>query len=154
MQLLSLGILALGLIFDIVIILFIIVSILLIYSLLMISIEEKTFDSGIMRLIGLSKQGYVASILFQAVMFVIPSITCGYLASYPALYYLDKLLQKGESAEIVVPSAASTIEAIALGLLIPFFAAIIPIRVALKKTLGESLDTSRGSLSGTVVTVS
>ena len=53
----------LGLIFDIIIILFVIVSILLIYSLLMITIETKTFESGIMRLVGLSSNGYVSMIL-------------------------------------------------------------------------------------------
>ena len=43
MQILSYGILLLGLIFDIILILLIIVSVLLIYSLLMITVEHKTF---------------------------------------------------------------------------------------------------------------
>jgi ABC-type antimicrobial peptide transport system permease subunit len=88
MQILSYAILLLGLIFDIVLILLVIVSILLVYSLLMITVEHKTFESGIMRLIGLSKSGYVASIFMQASLFVVPSIVCAFLASVPALYYL------------------------------------------------------------------
>ena len=153
MQLLGLGILDLGLIFNIVIILFIIVSVLLIYSLLMISIEEKTFDSGIMRLVGLSKNGYIASIMFQAFMFVLPSIILGYVGSYPALFYLSKVIEKSDTGTIVVPGFSSTLQAIFLGLFIPFLAAIIPIRVALSKSLGESLDTSRGSIKGVKITV-
>ena len=43
-----------GLIFDVIIILFVIFSILLIYSLLLISVETKTLDIGIMRMVGLS----------------------------------------------------------------------------------------------------
>ena len=43
-----------GLIFDVIIILFVIISILLIYSLLLISVETKTLDIGIMRMVGLS----------------------------------------------------------------------------------------------------
>ena len=62
MQLYSVGILMIGLIFDIMLIMFIIISVLLIYSLLMITIETKTFDTGVMRLLGLSGGGFVALI--------------------------------------------------------------------------------------------
>ena len=51
-----------GLAFDVIVILFVIVSILLIYSLLLISVETKTFEIGIMRLIGLSKINFVGMI--------------------------------------------------------------------------------------------
>jgi hypothetical protein len=47
MELLSYATLLLGLVFGIIVILFITISILLIYSLLMISVETKTFDTGI-----------------------------------------------------------------------------------------------------------
>ena len=51
----------------------------------MITTETKTFDIGIMRLIGLSSSGFVAMIFTQAVMFVIPSILCAYICSFPTL---------------------------------------------------------------------
>ncbi len=54
MQLLSYATLLLGLVFGIIAILFIVISILLIYSLLMISVETKTFENGVLRLVGLS----------------------------------------------------------------------------------------------------
>ena len=56
------GILAIGLVFDILLIMFIMISVLLIYSLLMITIDTKTFDTGVMRMIGLSGKGFVALI--------------------------------------------------------------------------------------------
>lgn len=59
MELFSQAILFLGLVFDIIILLFVILSILLIYSLLMISVEAKTFEFGIMRMVGLSKSGII-----------------------------------------------------------------------------------------------
>ena len=49
----SYAILFIGLIFDILLIMFIVVAILLIYSLLLISVETKTFEIGVMRLLGL-----------------------------------------------------------------------------------------------------
>ena len=63
-------------------------------------------------------------------MFVIPSIICAYVCSYPALYFIflklfDNDLSKGEVS--IVPSPIATLEAIAVGLLIPLLSAIIPI---------------------------
>lgn len=63
MQVFSTAILFLGLIFDIIVLLFVILSVLLIYSLLMISVETKTFEFGVMRMIGLSKSGIITMIL-------------------------------------------------------------------------------------------
>ena len=62
MEIFSQAILFLGLIFDIIILLFVVLSVLLIYALLMISAESKTFEFGVMRMQGLSKSGIVAMI--------------------------------------------------------------------------------------------
>jgi len=92
MQTLSNAILILGLIFDIIILLFIILSVLLIYSLLMISVETKTFEFGVMRMVGLSKSGIIQMIILQSFMFVIPSVIFGFVFSMPALTILYKFL--------------------------------------------------------------
>ena len=63
MQLLSYATLLLGLVFGIIAILFIVISILLIYSLLMISVETKTFENGVLRLVGLSQYNVVSMII-------------------------------------------------------------------------------------------
>lgn len=63
MQNYSFGVLFIGLIFDILLLIFIVVACLLIYSLLLISVETKTFEIGVMRLIGLTKGGFVGLIL-------------------------------------------------------------------------------------------
>ena len=55
-------ILSIGLVTNLVILLFVIVAVILIYSLLMISIEKKTFEFGVMRLTGLSKNGLITLI--------------------------------------------------------------------------------------------
>ena len=96
----------------------------------MITTETKTFDTGIMRLLGLSSSGFVAMILTQAVMFVIPSIIVAYLSAYPSLYFLFKKLFKndfGEDGVTCVPGAVATVEAVGIGLLIPALSSIIPI---------------------------
>lgn len=82
----------LGLIFDVVTFLFVVLSILLIYSLLMISVESKAFEFGVLRMQGLSKSGIVALVLTQAFMFVIPSIIVGFVMSILNLKSLSKML--------------------------------------------------------------
>ena len=88
MQIYNFALLFIGLIFSIVTILFIIISCLLIYSLLMITTETKTFDTGVMRLLGLSSYGFIAMIATQAVMFVVPSIVAAYVCSYPTIWII------------------------------------------------------------------
>lgn len=130
MQIYNFAILFIGLVFDIVLILFIVISVLLIYSLLMITTETKTFDIGIMRLIGLSSSGFVAMIFTQAVMFVIPSIICAYICSFPTLLLIFNKMFKhnlSQNGITVVPSGMATLEAVGVGLLIPALSSIIPI---------------------------
>ena len=86
MQIFSYGILMIGLIFDIMLIMFVMISVLLIYSLLMINIETKTFEIGVMRLTGLSSGGFVAMIFIQSVMFVLPSLIAAFVCVVPALW--------------------------------------------------------------------
>ena len=92
MQTYSMAVLFVGLIFDILLILFVIVSVILIYSLLLISVETKTFDIGVMRLVGLSKTGFVLMIFTQAAMFVIPAVILGFAASLPMMYFMYSIL--------------------------------------------------------------
>jgi len=111
MKLSSTASLLLGLLFGIIVILFVVISILLIYSLLMISVETKTFQNGVLRLIGLNKTNCISMILIQSFLFVIPSIICGYIASIPALSYIYTFLFKGESDITVsnLPSSGATL---------------------------------------------
>jgi hypothetical protein len=82
----ALAVLFIGLIFSIIILLFVMISTLLVYSLLMITIETKAFENGIMRMQGLSKAGFSGMILLQANLFVLPSIACAFIVIVPILY--------------------------------------------------------------------
>lgn len=73
--------LLLGIVFDVVIILFITISVLLIYSLLMSSVEAKTFENGVLRMVGTSNFDSITVILFQSLIFVVPSLILAYILS-------------------------------------------------------------------------
>lgn len=132
----------LGLIFDIIILLFIILSVLLIYSLLMISVEAKSFEFGVMRMTGLSKSGIVTMIVIQAFLFVLPSVVLGFILSFGSLNNMyGMLFSEDMGLDLTpVPSGFAIMQALIIGILIPILSSIVPIQAALKKSLNESLD--------------
>lgn len=67
----------LGLMLNIVIILLTLISTLLIYSLLMISVEARTFELGIYRMVGMRRAGLLQMILVHAWMFAVPAWVLG-----------------------------------------------------------------------------
>lgn len=54
----------LQLVFNLVMLLLFSISVLLIYSLLMLSVESKSFELGVMRMVGLSKNNVIILIIF------------------------------------------------------------------------------------------
>lgn len=145
MEVFSQAILFLGLIFDIIILLFVILSVLLIYSLLMISVESKTFEFGVMRMVGLSKTGIINMIILQSFMFVLPSVVCGFLMSIPSLSGLYETLFTDDMGidKTPYPSSFAVYQALGVGLVIPLLSSIAPIQAALNKNLNDSLDIQR-----------
>ena len=144
-----------GLVFDVLLVVFVVISCLLIYSLLQIQIETKTFEIGVMRMVGLTKGGFVAMILTQAAMFVLPSIVLGFALSVPCIWAMWSFFLDGgqDTNDEIFPSFFSSMQALAIGLLIPALSAIIPIKRALSQSLSASLDLQRSKLSGTAVTI-
>lgn len=60
---LQLAVVMLGCVFNVILIILCAISILLIYSLLMVSVEKKTFDNGVLRMVGVSKTDCILSVL-------------------------------------------------------------------------------------------
>jgi ABC-type antimicrobial peptide transport system permease subunit len=85
MQRYNYSILLLGLVFNIILLVFIVISVLLIYSLLMIGVETKTMETGIMRMVGTNKKGLITMVAIQSSMFVLPAIFCAFVMSFPMI---------------------------------------------------------------------
>lgn len=88
-------------------------------------------------------------------MFVVPSIICGYLAAIPALAIILSLMFGDNSSVSVsaLPSAGATLQASVLGLVIPLVSSILPIQSALNKELAEGLSSTRSKTKGQVVDI-
>ena len=55
--------LLIGLLFGIIVVLFVAISVLLIYSLLLISVETKTWENGVFRTVGMGKWSCIGMIM-------------------------------------------------------------------------------------------
>lgn len=79
-------------VFNVVLILMVTISILLIYSLLMVSVEQKTFDNGVLRMIGVSKLDCILVVAMQSLSFVVPSIIISYALACVGNHFIFQLL--------------------------------------------------------------
>jgi hypothetical protein len=73
----------LGLVLNMVILLLVGISIMLIYSLFVISVEARTFELGIFRMVGLTRSGLVQMLLVRSVPPPPPPLTASHPQSYP-----------------------------------------------------------------------
>ena len=108
-----------------------------------------------MRLIGLTKLGFIGMILTQAAMFVLPAVTLAIVISFPMIYAIFKILFEQDLGYLpsVVPSRAAVLNALFVGVLIPLLSSIVPIRRGLAANLTETLDVTRSKTKGVYFTV-
>lgn len=85
MEIFNMSILFLGLVFNVILLVFIVISVLLIYSLLMIGVETKAMETGIMRMMGTNKRGLVLMVAIQSGLFVMPAILTAFALSFPLI---------------------------------------------------------------------
>jgi ABC-type antimicrobial peptide transport system permease subunit len=144
----------LGLILNLIIGILLFLSVLLIYSLLMINVETRTFELGVLRMIGTTRPGIVILLLVQAFAYALPSWILGLIAA--------QLVSFGVTSKIYaltgVPIEAALtwtgiLSASAMGILIPVLAAILPIRNALGMNLHDSLDTKHNKTKAVQIDV-
>lgn len=107
----------------------------------MLSVESKSFEFGVMRMVGLSKDNIILLVILQSFMFVIPSIISGFVVSLTVLqigkYYAETQMQMDFEA---IPSVVSVIQALFLSTMIPLLSSVLPIRVVLDRNLNDALD--------------
>jgi hypothetical protein len=91
---LSMGSIFLKIILNLVVVLLAAVSCFLIYSLLMITVETRTFEMGIFRMLGISKSGLSLLVVVQALLFVVPAFVVALVMTFPLLVVLSGLFDK------------------------------------------------------------
>jgi ABC-type antimicrobial peptide transport system permease subunit len=138
----------LGVILNVVVALLLFLSSLLIYSLLMVSVETRTRQLGILRMIGMRRSQLVRLLLTQALGFAVPSVCVGLalaqLGLLGAAAAFDAWAGQGASMPASL-SAAAALTAAALGLCVPLLASVAPIAAALSRNVHDSIGSTRAA---------
>ena len=92
----------LGVILMMILFILFLLSVILLYSLLLVSVETKTFDFGVFRVLGLNKLGVIGMILAQSMSYVLPGIFLGIIFSIPALAYARNALNNAIGVSISI----------------------------------------------------
>ncbi|EAR92340.1 efflux ABC transporter, permease domain protein (macronuclear) [Tetrahymena thermophila SB210] len=139
---------------NMIILLFSSLSIMMLYNLLLVSVETKTYELGVLRIIGLNKVGVVIMILSQSLSFVIPGVIIGILLATQILAIASVKAKEIVGLDISnSPSINSYGLCLFLGLFIPLASSIIPIKSALSNSLSFALDKDRSKSSAVKITV-
>ena len=119
-----------------------------IYSLLLFDIDERRYEMGMLRTLGMNKTSIIMIMINQAFWFSIPGIALGivaawllYLISYAAIFYLTF---------VYIPytvKTSSIIMGMSFCIVLPLISNILPIRHALSGSLRESLDIVKQNLT-------
>lgn len=143
-----------GLVLNVVVMILVGLSVLLIYSLLLVNVETKAFDLGVLRMVGASRSGLVALLSLQAISYGLPAWLIGLLLAQAAtvVVALALSLLSGASMSPWISLWAFG-WATGLAFLTPLVASVIPTFTALGVSLSESLDARRGKVQAVVVTV-
>merc|ERR1719469_550868 len=93
-------------------------------------------------------------IVLQSIMFVIPSIICGFGTSFAFLqvakYYAETNLHMDFDA---IPKIDSILQALFLSTLIPLAASILPIQIVLDRNLNDALDIQRSKTQAVYINI-
>lgn len=133
-----------GLIINIVVTILTILSIILIYSLLLTNVENRTFETGVLRMIGMQKIGIIQMVLMQAFLYSIPGLVLGLIIgqlAYLGINFALATVFEAPIPKILTPQ--SILLAVLLGVFIPILSSLLPINRALGQNLTDALDSTR-----------
>ena len=110
----------------------------------MISIETKSLEMGVMRMVGLKKSYLIVGILIQSFLFVLPAISLGFIVSIPILKITHYVFIATMDLRIdILPNKYNLGQTLFLGFFIPILSSIFPILSITKMSLNEALDYQR-----------
>eukprot|EP01063_Lacrimia_lanifica_P005752 TRINITY_DN13486_c0_g1_i1.p1 TRINITY_DN13486_c0_g1~~TRINITY_DN13486_c0_g1_i1.p1 ORF type:complete len:1114 (+),score=414.00 TRINITY_DN13486_c0_g1_i1:45-3344(+) len=142
-------------IFNATIIVFVALGTILTYSLLLTNIQEKTFQHGMLRALGMPKRGLMNLITLQALSFATPGVLIAMVLAVAMNAVIEEMLSdfSGFEAQHGRMPTLAIVFPIFLGFAVPLLANIIPIRKAMQTTLRSALDISHQQSSETQVTL-
>eukprot|EP00708_Paratrimastix_pyriformis_P001987 GAFH01000724.1.p1 GENE.GAFH01000724.1~~GAFH01000724.1.p1 ORF type:complete len:1155 (+),score=530.18 GAFH01000724.1:461-3466(+) len=140
-------------IFDSTTIILIILGSLLIFSLMLGNVEEKTYEYGMLRALGMNNKTLVHLLLTLSSWFSLPALGTGLLLVF--IVMIPAIAAVGWVVLLRIPlffDGNGAILCVLVGILMPLISNIFPIRRALSNTLRDSLDLYHQTFAETRVT--
>ena len=131
----------LDVIFNSTLVFLLMLSIMLVYALMVGGVDSKTYEYGMLRVLGLEQKNLITLLVIQAVTFSIPAICVALLVAYLLEVLVASILfQYCVASTNFGLTTFSIIMGVLIGTLIPLISNIMPIQRALFKTLRDALD--------------
>ncbi|KAG5493940.1 hypothetical protein JKF63_01772 [Porcisia hertigi] len=141
----------LGLVVSIILLALGFLSTVLIYSLLTVGIETKTYELGIHRMVGFTKENLVMMVLINAYAFTVPAWIVGIGIGQGVYAGARAVFLRLVNMELpLLISGASVGWATLAGLGIPLVASFFPIILLVTRQLSDALNTSRSRSVGVI----
>lgn len=121
----------------------------------MATVEEKSFEIAIYRMVGMNKLGIVTMILLKAFFFVFPAIISGFLLSIVSLWLIYEMLFNTAMGTSLtpLPTLKATAYALSIGIIIPILSSLYPMKIVLSKNLTDALSYSTSKTKAVLVKV-
>ena len=129
-----------------------ILSVLLVYSLMLGNVDERTYESSMLRALGFQKNDLIILIIIQGLIFAIPGSILGLISSYISNNFVAYLFYS--YTKLVMPSFMSKsnlIFGIVIGISIPLISSYFPIKKVLNSNLKENLSFFNKKISEIVI---
>ena len=131
-----------------------ILSVLLVYSLMLGNVDERTYESSMLRSLGFQKNNLIILIIIQGLFFAIPGSFLGLISSYISNNFVAYLFYS--YTKLVMPyfmSKSNLIFGIVIGISIPLISSYFPIKKVLNSNLKENLSVFNKKISEIVITM-
>jgi hypothetical protein len=131
-----------------------ILSVLLVYSLMLGNVDERTYESSMLRALGFRKNDLIILIIIQGLMFAIPGSFLGLISSYISNNFVAYLFYS--YTKLVMPcfmSKSNLVFGIVIGISIPLISSYFPIKKVLNSNLKENLSVFNKKISAIVFTM-
>lgn len=131
-----------------------VLAVILIASLLTSDAEEKTFEYGMLRMLGFHSYSLVTLLVIQSFVFSLPGVLVGLLLCYilylPIGYYLSDVV--GSVVDVSFTPTSLTLGILA-GVILPIFGTVFPIRNALSSTIRDALNMYHNSVFDSTLSI-
>jgi len=129
-----------------------ILSVILVYSLMLGDVNERIYESSMLRALGFKKDNLTKLIIIQGLFFAIPGSILGLTSSYIANNYIAFLFNS--YTHLIMPfflSKINLIFGVVVGISIPLISSYFPIKKVLNSNLKENLSLFNKKISEIVV---